>query len=896
MKFSFKKIGSVLASGAMLTSTVALAAAANFPAPFVSSSGADVAIVHGGNKAMYTDLAAVADVTSFLSTELARVTASGSTTSGGTVTGGEAYALFSGSERLYLNDSLNKVRGLVTDSHLANALIDNTFEGDQTSDVTQKIQISNNPQLQFGTHPTSDDDPVFAVKTGVTGNTHIYNFSATFSKAVNLTHSDSTGEGLTLFGTPLTVGADTSTTKIVFLKASETLTITNDDPSREITINGESYTIELVGASDTSATIKVTDSDGNSQTKEVAEDKAKTIEGLSVSVTAADESNFALSATLSVGSDKITLQEGSAVKIGTNDDTIDGTNVRFIGGGYPGNITEIVIQVASEDSDTDAIISGGSFLDPVFGGVKIEFSGSNIEEDSTAREEIIIKPSGNDRASVEFQSHDASTSKVIEWYNNKSVDSRLADGGSSGGDIINVFERAKINKSEYVVVGNEDTGGLWELKTVSNDTSDVSKSTVRFQNVFTGEQKDAIISSTATGEIILNDKTYTVSYHDDRSLSDEEFVQLRYQDGSRGTANNAVIYPTIQTSKGAKFAFYEPIKINITDWDGTGDQGANLTALKFPDGDGYTSVTVGAHNVVNSTSFNVTCGSTVTQLGNLGDVNTVTNVGCAIGQLTYNLTASADREMTVKLNAVTGGAAINEPALIIFEEQDDSSSQTYEALIVKMEGAGDSNNKVGVSDVETTWGNDGRYDEVQMQSDTDLYKSMDYWGTISTTDQSTSDAYSATISYPDEQVYAQVYFAETEATISAGSTSGAGSVTSLGSIGVTDSEASSVAGKNLIVVGGSCVNTVAADLLGVSSPTCSADFTAATGVGSGQYLIETFARTGDKVATLVAGYDARDTTNGAKALTTQTIDTTAGQKYTGSTSTDVSMVVSGTTA
>ena len=92
----------------------------------------------------------------------------------------------------------------------------------------------------------------------------------------------------------------------------------------------------------------------------------------------------------------------------------------------------------------------------------------------------------------------------------------------------------------------------------------------------------------------------------------------------------------------------------------------------------------------------------------------------------------------------------------------------------------------------------------------------------------------------------------------------------------------------MVVVGGSCVNSVAADLLGVSSPTCSADFTAKTGVGSGQYLIETFSRTGGKVATLVAGYNAGDTTNAAKALTTQAIDTTAGKKYTGTTSTDVS--------
>src|SRR5688500_2094869 len=77
MRFSFKKIGSILASTAMLSSTVALAAAANFPAPFVTNSGADVAIVHGGANAAFTDLVAVTDISSYLASKLAQDVGSG---------------------------------------------------------------------------------------------------------------------------------------------------------------------------------------------------------------------------------------------------------------------------------------------------------------------------------------------------------------------------------------------------------------------------------------------------------------------------------------------------------------------------------------------------------------------------------------------------------------------------------------------------------------------------------------------------------------------------------------------------------------------------------------------------------------------------------------------------
>jgi len=47
MKINFRKISAVLASGIMTVSGAAFAAAANYPAPFIASGNADVAIVYG---------------------------------------------------------------------------------------------------------------------------------------------------------------------------------------------------------------------------------------------------------------------------------------------------------------------------------------------------------------------------------------------------------------------------------------------------------------------------------------------------------------------------------------------------------------------------------------------------------------------------------------------------------------------------------------------------------------------------------------------------------------------------------------------------------------------------------------------------------------------------------
>ena len=46
----------------------------------------------------------------------------------------------------------------------------------------------------------------------------------------------------------------------------------------------------------------------------------------------------------------------------------------------------------------------------------------------------------------------------------------------------------------------------------------------------------------------------------------------------------------------------------------------------------------------------------------------------------------------------------------------------------------------------------------------------------------------------------------------------------------------------------------------------------------------------DKVATLVAGYNAADTTNAAKYVTTQTVDTMVGKKYKGTSATQATLV------
>jgi hypothetical protein len=102
-----------------------------------------------------------------------------------------------------------------------------------------------------------------------------------------------------------------------------------------------------------------------------------------------------------------------------------------------------------------------------------------------------------------------------------------------------------------------------------------------------------------------------------------------------------------------------------------------------------------------------------------------------------------------------------------------------------------------------------------------------------------------------------------------------------------DNEKSSWQNRNVVLVGGSCINSATAEVLGVSSGTCDAAFKTATGVGDGEYMIKSVgnAFTSGKIALVVAGFNQADTRAAATKLVNDpaAVDTTAGFEYRGKT-------------
>ncbi|MFA5173721.1 MAG: hypothetical protein WC438_00905 [Candidatus Pacearchaeota archaeon] len=132
---------------------------------------------------------------------------------------------------------------------------------------------------------------------------------------------------------------------------------------------------------------------------------------------------------------------------------------------------------------------------------------------------------------------------------------------------------------------------------------------------------------------------------------------------------------------------------------------------------------------------------------------------------------------------------------------------------------------------------------------------------------------------PESYANPLVYVTSGDVTIGSGGTGTGGQV-----MIVQDNQIASYSGKNLVVVGGSCINSVAAEILtGSKTPACEGAFTTASGgVGAGKYLIKTVASpyNAERVAMLVAGYEAAETKLAvAKALEGVTTDAGTSKIY-----------------
>ena len=897
MRFNFKKIAAIGTSVLLAGMTAGFAAAAPFPAPFVQGGSANVAIVYGSN-ANPLDLVQAQNIQSALQTYV--------TTTGSANTvipaSGEIATLDTAASRIWLNASLNSVKQVLTNLDMPNTLAVTNFAGNVNVQVSPSIIIGagqtaggvDSDKVLFLKQPVSNADPLPGVSIGV-GNVSnpLYNISLVFSAPVNFTDPGSQGQVLTLFGQPWTVASTTSnSTGLVLFGAAQTVTLaqgTAGASTATVSINGSSHTVSLANVGTSSAYISI---DG-SGTQQISVGSSKLINGINVAVTNVASSNAGgNTATILVGANQLTLQDGSAVTVGTsgNSNQIQGTMVSFQGGA-PSATSKLTIAVSAPDVNHDAITANQSFIDPVFGGFQVAFGGLIGSNSYVAggTNGVYLSYSGNNQMQVTFTNWNSQRVALPFTYNQTVGSTSYYNLSDSAGNPIYPYEMANMSLNQYTFIGTANYGHMLQLTAVTNNSNGQNNG-VTLYDMMAGTSKQWTANTGASSVTATYDgRQYTV-YFGIGANGASPWAEIKDASADSPLSTTLVLYPTIQLGSGAQVAMYAPLNISL----GNGTTSLTnpiVSGFYLPNGNanGLTAVNV-AYNISASNATSATWqinGATAA-----GSINTSNAAGgtvnVTVGKLTWQFGPGLQMNYTtVTLVSPLGGATVSLPSIIDWEGKDVTG--VYNAVVLTTQNPGVSSNLVGVGTTPYFTGTAFQSGSQQLQSNNKLFQYMDYMGTLVTIDTTTSSQAIATINNVQgaQQAYAQLWIG------SIGSSIGGSSSGSLGQIIVKDSQVSSVANDNLIVVGGSCINSAAATLVGGAF--CGPDWTTATGVGSGQFLIQSFnssINNAGLVALLVAGYDAPDTVNAATYLTMQKPDTALGNKYIGTTSTSASLQVS----
>ena len=200
------------------------------------------------------------------------------------------------------------------------------------------------------------------------------------------------------------------------------------------------------------------------------------------------------------------------------------------------------------------------------------------------------------------------------------------------------------------------------------------------------------------------------------------------------------------------------------------------------------------------------------------------------------------------------------------DDEDNSKDVVYVAVEANSDGKIDLVNNIdwATSGTATLNGNGGNSSMNQKQDESNVYQSWTNYGMFLEMDRKgtgTDTQNDFVVKYPDNQVFGAFFVVGGATTTSVSGGSSTNQVIHRINVGATKlaSAVSDVSAQNLIVVGGPCANAVAAELMGNPEP-CGKDFSA------GRAMIKLYEASTGKVAMLVAGYEAVDTTRATKVV------------------------------
>ena len=351
-----------------------------------------------------------------------------------------------------------------------------------------------------------------------------------------------------------------------------------------------------------------------------------------------------------------------------------------------------------------------------------------------------------------------------------------------------------------------------------------------------------------TSSFLDVDETMTTMDNDSATTdtSDHYFIVTTNNDGSR-----AHLFKIDKIVSGGTAGTDDTVYIK----DITGDV-EDEVAIKIGEAD------TGDTDGFGDWNFQLTTGGAGTPVLDVGE-------GAGNGEIIATVADAVTSAKMIKLkNGATMGLTTGANPTVIISEDGTRSSTNDIAAVITYDNVTENEIIVATATIDASGNSLIAHDD-----DSKSYTAYTDWGAKL---EWNSDNFELTITSPEDQT--EVVFNVIAGDITT-------TTTVAGTMVFTDAEETSWATRDVILVGGSCINSATAEVLGLTYPTCESAWTTATGAGSGKYIIQSVGDvfTTGKIALVVAGYTKADTAAAATRLVNQptTIDTTAGNKYVG---------------
>lgn len=834
MKLNFKKISAIASSVLLTGMTLGIAAAAAFPAPFKTAGATGTAVVYGsGADAM--DATQANSIANYLAGQMPSTAAPT----------GDSVLLAKSSDNINLGDTWSGVyTGTIDDEDLKTILVDGTYVADDNDefDFEQTIKIGS-PRLEHFRDSDYEELVGLSTKTPTVGfklvsGTWVMNYTYDFitdaessvdanGKLDDIDGSDIKLLGKTFYVSELLNGSSTTTTgKLTLLDAANT-GIVSEGETVTVTAGGKSYEVSLVSLTTTEAKFTVNGETTNALTEgssfRLSDDSYLGVKD----IYQRDVSGVTGNVEFSIGSGKLEMTSGSEIKL--NDETVDGVYSWVYKGAATSN-SETVSKITIEwKTDEEMFLAPAhELLMPGFEAIKFTTTG-------------LVRPT-EEKITIE---KDSDTSMQISVP--------IKDGTA---DINILYSNAS---GDFRGIGKDADE---KLATSPNNT-------LVFHEKFNG----------------LDHHAYFVASYNVTAEAESYLLRAKVSYDSTALRNETTIDK--YASGGWTAVCEEKIKGGTCD---IGDVSLVIDEINYVSG-GNESVTFRGGTGVNFNTVYTTGGMRIwlpydvnLEQGNGSSWGCNGNVenGCLISGAAVGALAKGAVNLTNDMPYAKAGvgatlAGHNPDSFWLFFDSEDKDDNIAAGLKTNLTIDATSTGPLQVSQIAGA-GSGGTYGlEIDESSTYETYFNGSAVG-VRALHYTNPDEDYAEIYYPtgDSETYANVYIAEAGASATSANA---------GSMIFTDSEKASWSNKDVVIVGGSCINTAAAEALGVASGTCASAFTTATGVGTGQYLIQSVGDkfTTGKIALVVAGYSKDDTAAAASKLVTvpASVDTTAGKKYIG---------------